>query len=103
MQKHLSFDPQKMLDEAEQLHPDIRYYMAKVIEEKKYPELAYKSCRGILSLASKVGRERLINACRWAAGYGMYNYMAVADILKNKQDEQPYEEWNYVPKACQKL
>ena len=39
MQKHLSFDPQKMLDEAEQLHSDIHYYMAKVIEEKSIPNL----------------------------------------------------------------
>ena len=36
----------------------------------------------MLSLVPKVGLERL------------YNYLSVADILKNKQDELPVEEWD---------
>ena len=36
----------------------------------------------MLSLVPKVGLERL------------YNYLSVADILKNKQDELPVEDWD---------
>ena len=48
----------------------------------------------MLSLVSIVGLERLLRACRLAATSGLYNYLAVADILKNKQDELPVEEWD---------
>lgn len=36
--------------------------------------------------------KRLINACRWASSSGLYNYPAIADILKNRQDELPLED-----------
>ena len=36
--------------------------------------------------------KRLINACRWASNYGLYNYPAIEEILKNRQDELPLEE-----------
>ena len=78
------------------MHPDLRIYMDRVIEEKKYPEQAYSSCRGIMSLARKVGVERLLKACRLASASGMYNYTAVADILRNRQDELVEEELSEV-------
>jgi len=90
----LTFDPSEMLREAANLHPDLELYLEKVIEEKKYPEQAFKSCRGVMSLVSKVGLERLLKACRLASASGMYNYLAVAGILKNKQDELPEDEWD---------
>jgi len=90
----LTFDPSELLQEAAGLHPDLELYLEKVIEEKKYPEQAFKSCRGVMSLVSKVGLERLLKACRLASASGMYNYLAVAGILKNKQDELPEEEWD---------
>ena len=62
------------------------------LKPNPYPEQAYKSCRGILSFASRVGRKRLINACRWASSYGLYNYPAIEEILKNRQDELPLED-----------
>ena len=90
----LTFDPSSLLQEAANLHPDLETYLEKVIEEKKYPEQAFKSCRAVMSLVSKVGLERLLKACRLASASGMYNYLAVAGILKNKQDELPEEEWD---------
>ena len=31
-------------------------------------------------------------ACRWASSHGLYNYPAIEEILKNRQDELPLEE-----------
>lgn len=87
------WNPEKFLQEASLIHPDVENYIRQVIEAKKHPEQAYKSCRGILSFASRVGRKRLINACRWASCYGLYNYPAIEKILKNRQDEIPMEEY----------
>ena len=63
-----------------------------MIEVKVHPEQACKSCRGILNFASRVGEKRLVNACRWASSHGLYNYPAIEEILKNRQDELPLEE-----------
>ena len=93
-QKYLTWDPADLLKEASSLHPDLEMFLEKVIDEKKYPEQAYKSCRGVLSLVPKVGLERLLKACRLSAASGLYNYLSVADILKNKQDELPVEDWD---------
>lgn len=45
-QKYLTWDPADLLKEASDLHPDLEVFLEKVIDEKKYPEQAYKSCRG---------------------------------------------------------
>ncbi len=95
-QKMLTWDPADLLREAGELHPDLVTFLEHVINEKKYPEQAYKSCRGIMSLLPKIGLERLLKACRLAASSGMFNYLAVASIVKNKQDELPVEDWGEI-------
>lgn len=75
-----------------EIHSDVGNYITKVIENKNHPEQAYKSVQGILSFARRVGVKRLINACRWAESYGLYNYPAIETILMNRQEEVPLEE-----------
>ena len=54
----------------------------KVLEKKVYPQQAYKSCDGILSFDKKIGRERLIKACKRADEIGHYGYKVIENILK---------------------
>lgn len=86
------WNAENVINEATMLHKDIGSYITKVIESKSHPEQAYKSVCGILSFARRVGVKRLINACRWADSYGLYNYPAIENILLNRQDELPLEE-----------
>lgn len=86
------WNPDKFISEAGVIHKDVADYISKVLENKPYPEQAYKSCVGILSFARRVGLQRLINACRWAGSYGLYNYPAIEKILNNRQDEIPLPE-----------
>jgi len=79
-------DPERLVEKATELHPLISEYLSHVITERKYPELASKSCRGILSLAGKVGVERLALACRLAQSYGMFSLRSLTEILDNRQD-----------------
>ena len=88
----VDWNPGKYLSEAASMHPDVEDYIRHVIEVKVHPEQACKSCRGILNFASRVGEKRLVNACRWASSHGLYNYPAIEEILKNRQDELPLEE-----------
>ena len=41
---------------------------------------------GILSLARKVGGERLTKACQRALGYEAYNYKTILNILERELD-----------------
>ena len=59
---------------------------------KTHPEQAYKACQGILALERKVGRERLINACKRAIEYENYSYQAIKSILENKYDLLTYDD-----------
>lgn len=85
------WNPEKFINEALAIHADVGAYIKRVLEEKTHPEQGYKSCSGILSFARRVGHQRLINACRWADSYGLYNYPAIEKILHNRQDEVSLE------------
>lgn len=77
---------EKFIEQARMIHADVAAYICKVIEGKAHPEQAYKSCTGVLSLARKVGNQRLINACRRADQYSIYNYPIIVQILDKKLD-----------------
>lgn len=49
-------------------------------------EQAYKSCVGILALGKRYGNQRLINACKRAIEYDMYNYKSIEMIIKRGLD-----------------
>lgn len=61
-------------------------YLKEVADEKKYPPLAFRACRGILSLEKKYGLERLVAACACASQSRRYGYNEVKDILEKAED-----------------
>lgn len=87
--------PEKFIEQAQAIGEAVAAYIIMVIEHKQHPEQAYKSCSGILSLTRKVGNDRLINACKRANDYGVYNYPIILQILDKKLDrmeEEPVEQ-----------
>lgn len=77
---------ESFLRQGTRIHPDVEDFLRHVIEAKAHPEQAYKSCKGILAFASRVGNDRLVRACRRAASSGLYNYSAVDTILRSRHD-----------------
>jgi len=77
---------EKFISWSESIHEDVKLYILKVLDRKRHPEQAYKSCIGILGFAKKVGNERLIKACQRALGYGAYNYKTIQKILERELD-----------------
>lgn len=61
-------------------------YLKEVSDIKKYPPIAFRACRGILSLESKYGLKRLVAACACASQKRSYGYNEVRDILNNGED-----------------
>lgn len=74
------------LEWARSIHADVEQLIREVLDRKKHPEQAYRSCVGILGLKKKVGRDRLISACTHALQYGRHSYKAVQDILERGID-----------------
>ena len=61
-------------------------YITKVLERPQHAEQAYRTCQGILSLAKRVGNERLNNACTRADFFGEYSYKTVKTIIERNLD-----------------
>jgi len=76
----------RFLDWASGIDPSVGEFIMKIIDSKNHPEQAYKSCLGILSFEKKVGKQRLINACKRALDYRIYSYKAIQNILENNLD-----------------
>lgn len=80
------WNPDTFLHRAEQIDASVKEYIAKILEEKSYPEQAYRSCAGILAQERKVGRDRLISAVKRASVFGAYGYSIIDRILKGGLD-----------------
>jgi transposase len=89
----MSIGPERFLVEAEEIHKDIKRYILKIIEDTTHhTEYKNRICQGIISLARKVGNERLTNACQRALEYGIYNYRIIKKILDNRLEKGEIEK-----------
>jgi len=79
--------PQRFINWGGSIDESVKQLIINILEKKQHPEQAYKSCMGVLSLAKKVGNERLINACARALDYEIYNYKIVQSILEKGFDK----------------
>ena len=79
--------PQRFINWAEAIGDPVKGLLIMILEKRQHPEQAYKSCMGILSLEKKVGKQRLINACKRALEYNIYNYKIVQNILEKNLDK----------------
>ena len=62
-------------------------YITKVLEKHQHAEQAYRTCKGILNLAKRVGNERLNSACKRADFFGEYSYKTIKTIIEKKLDD----------------
>lgn len=76
----------RFIDWANSIDSCVGEYIVKIIESRNHPEQAYKSCLGILSYEKKVGKQRLINACKRALDFRIYSFKAIQNILENNLD-----------------
>lgn len=83
------WNPDYFLKWAKGIDPKVELVIKDVLDRKKHPEQAYRSCIGILSLSKKVGKQRLISACKRALEYGVCNYKMVQSILEKGLDQLP--------------
>ena len=75
-------DLQELLSRAAVIDNIVVHYLRAVIEDKRYPELAFRACRGIINLEKKYGQERLVSGCAAAMDARRYSISDMVDILE---------------------
>jgi transposase len=86
--RHMEWNPTRILSWAEKVGPCTKEFLRNILESRKYPELGYRSCLGILRLSKHYSPERLENACKRGLYYRTHTYRNIKAILENGMDKQ---------------
>jgi hypothetical protein len=86
------WNPLNFINQAAEIADPVKEFIVKILDTSQHPEQAYKSCMGVLSYEKKVGRERLVNACKRALEYEQYTYGTIKNILERGLDSITVEE-----------
>lgn len=86
---HREWDPVRFLDSAAEIGPHTCELTAAILKEREHPQLAYRSCLGLLNLARRYSPERLEAACQQALAIGAHRQSSVRSILQRGLDLQP--------------
>lgn len=84
----------KFINMASSISPHVQMYIELILSQSNYPEVLYRTCMGILQIERKVGRERLIDACKAGLYIKTYSYAFIKNILKNKAEKLYQQELN---------
>jgi transposase len=86
--------PQRYVERARKIGEATAELLERILEARKHPQLAYKSCEGVLRLAREYGHERVEAACRRALLLRAYSFSHVNSTLENglERDVPPAEE-----------
>lgn len=86
------WSPERFIRWAEEIGPDTKQLIAAVLESRRHPQQAYRSCLGILGLGKRYTNARLEAACRRALPAGIRTYKGIRNILDNKLDQVDWEQ-----------
>ena len=86
-QKVSDWSPERFLRWAEEIGPYTTQLIADVLDARRHPQQAYRSCLGILGLGKRYTNARLEAACRRALPAGIRSYKGIRNILENKLDQ----------------
>lgn len=85
------WNPMRFLEWAGNIGPETKIQINSILHSRQVPEQSYKSCLGILGLASKHSAFRLEQACRVANGFGAVSVKSIRNIIENNQSQKEQE------------
>ena len=88
-QKHVGRTPSLLIEDAQQIGSYTGQLVEAILGAKRHPEMGYRSCLGILRLATIYPAERMEAAARRALRARAYNFQSMESILKNQLDHLP--------------
>ena len=86
---HLEWSPGRFLQWATDIGPATQQLVEHLLTDRPHPEMGYRSCLGLLSLARQYGHPRLEAACVRALAIGSHTRKSVLSILHGGLDRQP--------------
>lgn len=89
---HLEWTPGRFLDWALAIGPHARDLVERLLADRPHPEMGFRSCLGLLSLAKRYGNARLEAACQRALALGSPTRRSVVSILEKGLEAQPLPE-----------
>lgn len=82
----MEWSPARFKSWAGKIGPQTKQYITKLLEGREFPEQAYKTCMGILHLASGVSTEQMEDACKAAMNGNVYTYKSFKILLSNRDE-----------------
>ena len=84
--------PQRFIHWAEKIGPHTAALITTVLDSRRHPQQAFRSCLGILRLAKSYGDERLEAAAARALAIGANSYRSIESILTHRLDQNRSEQ-----------
>ena len=84
--EHLEWSPSRMLSWGNSIGDFTGQIFKKLMDRMEHPELAYKSCLGIVRLEKRYGKDRLEKACERAIRLSAISYKSIKSILEKNLD-----------------
>lgn len=89
------WNPQRFINWGRKISPEVEQVITRILDSRKHPEQAYKSCMGLLNLAKKYDHNDYIKACKKALQLNCTSCKFIKNTLKTKAfnltDEQELE------------
>jgi len=95
--EYADWTPERLTSWARQIGDSCALAIATILARKAFPEHAFRSCLGILSLAKRFGRDRLEAACTRALAIKGVSYRSIKSILEKNLDTKPLSQPSQVP------
>jgi transposase len=86
---HREWTPGRFQRWAADIGPATAHLVTHLLIDRPHPEMGYRSCLGLLSLAREYGPPRLEAACARAVATGARTRKSVLSILRGGLDQQP--------------
>lgn len=80
------WSPERFQRWAQEIGSQTSQLIATVLDGRRHPQQAYRTCLGILGLGKRYGNGRLEAACGRAVTAGIRSYKGVHNILKHQLD-----------------
>lgn len=82
----LEWTPERFIRWAGELSANTKLLVMRILEKAPYPDQAFHSCMGVISLSKKYPLERLDSACKIALSRHTPRYRAIKAILESGND-----------------
>ena len=102
-QAHLEWSSERLLSWGKEIGTSTQTLVSHLLTQKSHPELGYRACLGLLSLAKQYSKERLEAACTIAVANNAMTQKSVRNILATKLDLAPANKASPNKKGAQQL